>query len=78
MSRRLSLFAASAILILSGCSSSSPTKEPEKSAEAPKPAVTEKAPEGKVYKVRFDTSKGPVVIEVHEDWAPIGAQRKPR
>ncbi|MGA2124826.1 MAG: peptidylprolyl isomerase [Xanthobacteraceae bacterium] len=36
-------------------------------------ALTEKAPD--VYKVRFDTSKGAVVIEVHRDWAPIGADR---
>jgi peptidyl-prolyl cis-trans isomerase A (cyclophilin A) len=25
------------------------------------------------FKVRFDTSKGPFVIEVHRDWAPLGA-----
>jgi len=28
-----------------------------------------------VFKVRFDTSKGPIVVEVHRDWAPIGADR---
>jgi peptidyl-prolyl cis-trans isomerase A (cyclophilin A) len=28
-----------------------------------------------VYKVRFDTSKGTFVIEVHRDWAPNGADR---
>jgi peptidyl-prolyl cis-trans isomerase A (cyclophilin A) len=27
------------------------------------------------FKVRFDTSKGPVVIEVHRDWAPNGVDR---
>lgn len=26
-----------------------------------------------IFKVNLDTSKGPVVIEVHRDWAPIGA-----
>jgi peptidyl-prolyl cis-trans isomerase A (cyclophilin A) len=36
-------------------------------------ALTEKAPA--LYKVRFDTSKGPFVIEVHRDWAPNGADR---
>jgi peptidyl-prolyl cis-trans isomerase A (cyclophilin A) len=52
---------------------------------APKPAapaanrlltpasLTAKAPE--TYKVKFDTSKGPVVIEVHREWAPNGADR---
>ena len=28
-----------------------------------------------VYKVRLDTSKGTVVLEVHRDWAPHGADR---
>jgi homoserine O-acetyltransferase len=27
------------------------------------------------FKVRLDTSKGPIVIAVHSDWAPVGAQR---
>jgi peptidyl-prolyl cis-trans isomerase A (cyclophilin A) len=36
-------------------------------------ALTEKAPD--TYKVRLDTSKGPVVIAVNRAWAPIGADR---
>jgi peptidyl-prolyl cis-trans isomerase A (cyclophilin A) len=36
-------------------------------------ALSEKAPA--VFKARFDTSKGAVVIEVHRDWAPNGADR---
>ena len=36
-------------------------------------ALTKQAPA--TYKARFDTSKGPVVIEVHRDWAPNGADR---
>jgi cyclophilin family peptidyl-prolyl cis-trans isomerase len=31
-------------------------------------------PEG-TYRVRLDTSKGPIVIDVHRDWAPRGADR---
>src|SRR5215217_6267948 len=27
------------------------------------------------YRVRLDTSKGAIVIAVHRDWAPIGADR---
>jgi peptidyl-prolyl cis-trans isomerase A (cyclophilin A) len=34
-------------------------------------AAQEKAPD--TYKVKFDTSKGPVVVEVHRAWAPTGA-----
>src|SRR5579859_2229727 len=36
-------------------------------------ALKEQAPP--VYKVRFDTSKGAFVVEVHRDWAPNGADR---
>jgi len=36
-------------------------------------ALTEQAPAS--YKVKFDTSKGPFVVEVHRDWAPKGADR---
>jgi peptidyl-prolyl cis-trans isomerase A (cyclophilin A) len=36
-------------------------------------SLTEKAPA--TYKVRLDTSAGPVVIQVTRDWAPLGADR---
>ena len=36
-------------------------------------ALTEQAPA--TYKAKFDTSKGPFVIEVHRAWAPKGADR---
>jgi peptidyl-prolyl cis-trans isomerase A (cyclophilin A) len=36
-------------------------------------ALNAKAPA--VYQAKFDTSKGPFVIEVHRDWAPQGADR---
>jgi peptidyl-prolyl cis-trans isomerase A (cyclophilin A) len=35
--------------------------------------LTEKAPD--TFKARLDTSKGVIVIEVHRDWAPLGADR---
>lgn len=35
--------------------------------------LTEQAPA--VFKVNVDTSKGAFVIEVHRDWAPLGADR---
>jgi peptidyl-prolyl cis-trans isomerase A (cyclophilin A) len=35
--------------------------------------LNEKAPAS--YKVRLDTSAGPVVIQVTRDWAPLGADR---
>jgi peptidyl-prolyl cis-trans isomerase A (cyclophilin A) len=36
-------------------------------------ALTEKAPD--MYRAKFDTTKGVFVIEVHRDWAPLGADR---
>jgi peptidyl-prolyl cis-trans isomerase A (cyclophilin A) len=36
-------------------------------------ALNETAPT--VYKVKFETSKGVFVVEVHRDWAPNGADR---
>jgi peptidyl-prolyl cis-trans isomerase A (cyclophilin A) len=36
-------------------------------------ALTEKAPE--TFKAKLDTSKGVIVIDVHRDWAPVGADR---
>jgi peptidyl-prolyl cis-trans isomerase A (cyclophilin A) len=36
-------------------------------------ALNEKAPD--TYKVRFDTSAGVFVIQVHRAWAPLGADR---
>jgi peptidyl-prolyl cis-trans isomerase A (cyclophilin A) len=50
--------------------------EPEKPAkkDLTKPALfTEKAPD--TFKVRFETSKGNFVVEVHRAWAPRGADR---
>jgi cyclophilin family peptidyl-prolyl cis-trans isomerase len=65
-----------AALLLAGCSSS---PKSEKASEAPKTVPVEKpsqpADSSKTYKVRFTTSKGPFIVEVHRDWAPIGAAR---
>ena len=35
--------------------------------------LTEQAPE--VFRARFETSKGPFVIEAHREWAPLAADR---
>jgi peptidyl-prolyl cis-trans isomerase A (cyclophilin A) len=36
-------------------------------------ALKDKAPES--FKVRFDTTRGAIVVDVHRDWAPLGADR---
>jgi peptidyl-prolyl cis-trans isomerase A (cyclophilin A) len=48
-------------------------KEPEKpKAKAEKPKSTV-APDN--FKVKFTTSKGPFIVQVHKEWAPKGVQR---
>jgi len=50
------------------------TVSAQDAAKLAKPAsFTEQAPE--VFKANFDTSVGTFVIEVHRDWAPLGADR---
>jgi peptidyl-prolyl cis-trans isomerase A (cyclophilin A) len=46
---------------------------PDKSKLKNPASLTEQAPA--TYKVNFDTTKGLIVITVHRDWAPIGADR---
>jgi peptidyl-prolyl cis-trans isomerase A (cyclophilin A) len=61
------------LLLLASCSSA---PKPKKEAEAPKPAVPpSKVGAPDVFKVRFETSKGPFTVEVHRAWAPKGADR---
>lgn len=54
-------------IVLAGCSSA--PEVPKKEA-----AVTKREPAPELFNVKLDTSKGPVVIEVHRDWAPVGVE----
>ena len=63
-----------------GCKSSDdskPASKPATGAGVPKlqnvAAANETAPA--LYKVKFATTKGDFVLEIHRDWAPIGADR---
>jgi peptidyl-prolyl cis-trans isomerase A (cyclophilin A) len=58
--KRATLFLFGAVLLI-GCSSSSSS------------SVSVTAPAE--YKVKFDTSRGVFVVDVHRDWAPVGADR---
>jgi peptidyl-prolyl cis-trans isomerase A (cyclophilin A) len=64
MRKTLAVSACLCAGLLSGCSSSSSDKKTESSAGPPP-----------VYKVDFDTSRGPFIVEVHTDWAPYGSAR---
>lgn len=56
------------VLLVAGCSSA-----PAPSTAEKKIPVEELAPT--VFRVRFETSKGPFVIEASKDWAPRGTDR---
>jgi peptidyl-prolyl cis-trans isomerase A (cyclophilin A) len=57
--------AVAALLPASTLGQSSALKDPSR--------LTETAPP--VFRARFETNKGPFVIEVHREWAPLGADR---
>jgi peptidyl-prolyl cis-trans isomerase A (cyclophilin A) len=81
ISLSIALFAAGAVA-LAGCSSSSEPKKDQPAADA---SAAQAAPQKleapatfqvhapATFNVAFDTTKGPMVVEVHRDWAPIGA-----
>ncbi len=73
------LVACFACLLLAACTTA-PEAKKEVPAEVKKAAPAEAKQESKssvpdVFKVRFTTSKGPFVVEVHRDWAPLGVER---
>ena len=74
MRRIVLISSAAAMLLLSACSSE-PKKEVEtKAAPAKEPPVAVSKVPG-LFKVKMETSKGNIIIEVHKDWAPLGAER---
>ena len=61
-----------ALVGVAAAASAQPAAPDLSKAKLKNPAsLTEKAPE--TFKAKFDTSKGPFVIEVHRTWAPEGA-----
>jgi len=64
MKRALIFILLAFLLTLLGCSSGSQTSENAQPVTAPNE-----------FKVKFDTSKGPFIVEVHRDWAPYGVDR---
>ena len=85
----LALYAVGALALAGCSSTSEPKKEQpaaETPAQQPAQPQTEAAAPQKhetpasfqvhapaTFNVTFDTTKGPVVVQVHRDWAPIGA-----
>ena len=60
-------------ITLGGCATAATPPAPKINPLLQPATLTATAPE--VFKVRFETSKGPFVVEVHRAWAPNGADR---
>lgn len=82
MSKTQTLPLIAAALFLAGCSTS--TEPARNNSEAPKQPVApveKSAPpaapdtKDKTFKVQLTTSKGVILVEVHRDWAPLGAEQ---
>ena len=56
-------------------SAQTPAKAPAKKASPAKRAPAASSATPAVYDVKFTTTKGDFVVEVHRDWAPLGAAR---
>ena len=56
-----------ASLVFAGAVCAAPVPQPKS------PEMNQKAPD--VFQAKFETSQGDFVVEVHRDWAPIGADR---
>ena len=73
---RLRVAAIAVILLSAACEKPAPPPADTATAAppaAPTPAPTVTAPAE--FKVRLETSKGPIVIQLHRDWAPNGVDR---
>jgi len=64
---RSHLFILFAVGLLTACAPAPPLARPD-SARYARPAPDQ-------YRVKLETSKGPILIDVHRDWAPHGADR---
>jgi peptidyl-prolyl cis-trans isomerase A (cyclophilin A) len=70
----MNMIIRTAAILAAACIAMFAAGTPLQAASLSDPAsLNETAPD--IYKVKFDTSKGPFVVEVHRDWAPNGADR---
>src|ERR1700687_5008999 len=71
MYRKSYLLVILAVMVFAaGCSSE---KKSENNEAAKAPEVPKQTPA--TFRVKFETSKGPFVVEVVREWAPIGVDR---
>ena len=68
--KTLSIFAAFlCLMLIVGCA-----EKPQKELATPNDEAL-KAPSPDIYKIKFETNEGDIIVEVHRDWSPIGADR---
>ena len=65
----LSMLAVLSLILIIGCSD----KPPKELYEPNDEALTAPSPE--IYKINFQTNEGNIIVEVHRDWSPNGADR---
>ena len=79
LTKRLDLVCIALAFASTGMSCNQNTAEvppvPTGTAEAVPAANTSESESGETFQVRFETTKGNFVVEVHPDWAPVGAAR---
>ena len=73
---RIRLSGIALVLVAAACDKPAPPPADTATAApppAPAPTPTVTAPAD--FKVRFETSKGPIVIQLHREWSPNGVDR---
>jgi peptidyl-prolyl cis-trans isomerase A (cyclophilin A) len=74
---RTQLAGSALVFLIAACAKDAPppadTTTVAPSPPAPATPAVDAAPA--TFKVRFETSKGPIVIDAHRDWAPNGVDR---
>jgi cyclophilin family peptidyl-prolyl cis-trans isomerase len=73
MMARRTLHCAVLLACLTGLGCTARPGEPERRPASDAAQTNQTAPEN--FFVRFDTSKGDILLEIHRDWAPHGADR---
>ena len=74
--KRVSLATAVLLSFVAACDKPAPPPADSAAATAPAPAATPAADQAPAtFRVRLETSKGPIVIQAHRDWSPNGVDR---
>jgi len=73
MRRIIGIFTLMSLILVGVSQAGKGEKEGSPLSDPKSPEMNKTAPD--VFKAKFETSKGDFVIEVHREWAPLGADR---